>query len=1220
MRDEIVVCLLACLLLISCSESKKNCMQTGDCECMQKEDCPDDQECINGACGRLTPPPPPLGVFGSPCNRDEDCISGYCLPPGPGNGGVCTQECAGEPCPDGWECKTHVTPAGSVQLCVQAIADKLCQLCSVDSQCNAIGDLCLEVSGEFVCSKDCSLQQCPEGYDCQAVEGGARQCLPAGGSCECSEATVGLTRPCNSSNEHGTCYGTMICEPGEPLPAWGECDAPAAEPEVCNGIDDDCDGLTDDEDPSVDISALPDDPPYPSCRKGTTEGECVGLWACQIQEDRTWAWECGATDPEDEVCNGRDDNCDGVADDPFIDEAGRYVHLEHCGGCDRGCAELVAHLRRDASGEVIDGAVLCQVRLDVPVCVPRLCESGYYPYPELNPVTCAELISSACQPCNTNADCRISYDLCVNVGEDPGMFCAQSCNPASPYEGCTGQTGVQSCCPQGYTCELAFGGLFCQPEAGTCTCNQEREGITRSCFLSGAQGEMCQGVETCVADDSGQYTWSDCEPSTVVVEVCDHLDNNCDGQVDEGFVNDAGVYDTDEHCGECNVNCVARWDQEIQHAIGGCVEENGALECRIVACTTEDVAGWGVCRQDGDCLEGTYCDPVYHHCINPNPGECPGGFCGIPCTGDQDCSDYYGPGYLCDLSTNECYVPIQFVNTNREDTDGCECASTAADPTDEPDLADDFPRPGENYVDRNCDGVDGESSRALFVWSGSAQSLGTRQNPFVTIGEALAAFDPSRYTTILVAAGYYPENLVLQEGMQLHGGYSPDFSRRDIVLFPSVIRGSEPDAADPTSLPGTVHAANVQSTRTVLAGFTIHGYDVNADPPPGQPGFNSYAVYARDCNASLVVMNNVIIGGRGGDGAGGRSGDSGANGSDGGDGRDSKECDGSADCSGRSNDGGGGGENQSCFAAGGNPGATARGYYTDPQDYRGGGVNGAGGYNSMYDNSNHPDYSDLCKYDCVVSGIGTSNNGSDARPGPNGSAGTGGSGCSLPGGRIQNGHWLASAGSGGSAGTHGGGGGGGGAGGAVLNNNAFSSCTIGSKDGDLGASGGGGGGGGCAATGGTAGGGGGGTFGVFLYFSNTQGSLPKVTANRIRRGFGGMGAGGGGGGQGGLGGQGGAGGEVVQPAWCAGAGGKGGRGGDGGAGGGGGGGCGGVSYGIASNYGGSTSNPSFSDNRFETPGTSDTGGPGGSGGPSPAGAAYSGSPGTNGASGDWHVY
>jgi hypothetical protein len=1214
-----MTCLLFSLFPTGCDDPKKNCLDNGECECMHKEDCPEDQECINGACGRLVPPPPPQGAFGDPCKRAEDCVSGYCLPPGPGNGGVCTRECDPQPCPEEWECKTHITETGSAQLCVQAIPDKLCQLCSVDSQCNAIGDLCLEIGGEFVCSKDCSLFQCPAGYDCRAVEvagGSARQCQPSGGSCECSDATIGLTRPCTVSNEHGSCYGSMTCEPGDPLPVWGDCDAPEAEQEICNGLDDDCDGLTDDEDPGVDVSALPADPPYPSCRKGTAEGECVGVWACQVQADETYDWECGATDLEDEVCNGRDDNCDGVADDPFIDESGRYVHLEHCGGCGKACVELVAHLRSDAAGEVIAAAVLCQVRAEVPVCVPRLCEPGYYPYPEQNPVTCAELVSSACQPCSNNADCRISYDLCVNVGEDPGMFCAQSCNPRSPYGDCTGHTGVQSCCPEGYTCELAYGGLFCRPEAGTCTCNLERVGVTRSCFLSGAQGEMCQGVESCRSTGPDEYGWSECEPSTVVVEVCDHLDNNCDGQVDEGFINDLGKYDTDEHCGECNINCVAMWDQEIQHAIGGCVSAGGAYACRIVACTTESVGGWGLCRQDDDCISGTFCDPVYHHCINPNPEECPGGFCGISCTDDQDCSDYYGPGYLCSLQTNGCYVQIQFVDTNAEETDGCECASTAADPTDEPDVADEFPRPGENYVDRNCDGVDGESSRSLFVWSQSTQSLGTREHPFATIQEALAAFDSSRHTAVLVAAGYYPENVVLREGLQLHGGYSPDFSERDVVLFPAVIRGNEPDANDPNGVPGTVYAADIRDTRTVMAGFSIHGYDVNADPSPGQPGFNSYAVYARDCNANLLVMNNVIIGGRGGDGTDGRSGNSGSNGSNGGDGHGSQECSGSADCRDRTSDGGVGGDNSVCSQADGTRGATARGYNYDPQDYHGGGVNGAGGYNSMYDNSHHPDYYDLCKYDCVVPGGGYSNNGSDARPGPNGNSGAGGSGCSVPGGQIQNGHWQAHAGLFGGTGTHGGGGGGGGAGGAVLNNNAFSSCTIGSKNGDLGASGGGGGAGGCGSTGGSTGGGGGGTFGVFLYFSDPSGSMPVVTANRIRRGFGGMGGQGGGGGQGGLGGQGGAGGEVVQPAWCAGAGGKGGRGGDGGAGGGGGGGCGGVSYGIAGNY----ADPAFTHNRFENPGSVDTGGPGGSGGPSPVGAASSGAPGANGASGDWYVY
>jgi hypothetical protein len=41
-------------------------------------------------------------------------------------------------------------------------------------------------------------------------------------------------------------------------------------------------------------------------------------------------------------------------------------------------------------------------------------------------------------------------------------------------------------------------------------------------------------------------------------ETCDYADDDCDGSVDEGFINE-GVYDTVAHCGACNINCNNLW-------------------------------------------------------------------------------------------------------------------------------------------------------------------------------------------------------------------------------------------------------------------------------------------------------------------------------------------------------------------------------------------------------------------------------------------------------------------------------------------------------------------------------------------------------------------------------------------------------------------------------------------------------------------------------------
>ncbi len=1198
--------------------SAGDCYAQGTCECSRQEHCPEGQHCINGHCGVFEDAEVVLKDFGEPCLEDQECKSGYCLGQGPGNGQVCTEPCPSGTCPDGWTCKGGERGP----LCVQDIEERLCLDCSVDGHCNAYGDLCQSLQGNFYCTKDCTFESCPDGYTCQDITKGdsvLHQCVPSGGTCDCTATTVGITRLCENGNEFGVCYGHQTCLAGE---VWSDCDAADPTQEVCDGRDNDCDGLTDAEDPGVDVSLLPTDPPYPACRIGTAEGHCLGRWACTDQGDGSFGWECTAAQPELEECNGRDDDCNGVTDDPFIDDQGRYVDIHNCGWCGRDCTQVLTHLLRDETGQVSEDAVQCVLRDGTPTCVPQQCEAGYYPYPEQEPVGCALLRSPQCRPCVTDGDCIVSTDRCMFLDNDLDSFCLQSCSPESFYDGCSGQVGQQDCCPEGSLCTQVGGGLFCMPEGGSCRCNADTVGFERQCSLQGEQA-LCQGKQTCEQGEPGVYSWSDCEPAEVTAEVCDGRDNNCNGQVDEGFRNQAGFYDGDENCGRCNNNCLAKWNRDIQHAVGGCVFGAPAdYHCEIVQCTSEAIPGGSLCQRDEDCPTGWSCHDLFGECVRPcdtavncDAGQqCFDGWCATPCSTNTDCSNRYGSESIC--SQGACRVDYEFVDADELSSNGCECPKPESVATDEPDIYDVYPDPGWPYRDRNCDAVDGEAARALFVWSGSDSSQGTKDHPYRTIQEALAAFRPGQNSGIYVAAGTYSGNVTVSAGVRLYGGYSSDFSERDVVVYPTVIRGVEPNWEDPSVTPGTgtVTVTDVSGQTTVIAGFTILGYDVSTPAGAGESGYSTYAVFVRDCDSSLVIANNRIVAGRGGDGGRGRPGPAGASGGNGGNGHDSRECAGSADCNGQSLPGGTAGTNPSCSAANGRPGASSRGYYAqDPQDYQGGNGNGAGGYNSIYSSMGEPSISDLCKYDCQV-GAGETEGG-DAQDGVNGQAGQGGLGCPGGPGTIASGYWVGGSGGSGANGTSGTGGGGGGAGGSVLNQNQNTGCTVGNPYGDLGATGGGGGAGGCGGRGGGGGGSGGGSFGLFVFHSNQASSLPRIFGNVIVLGQGGAGGDGGAGGSGGVGGHGGLGGFSVPPAWCAGEGGSGGGGGDGGAGGGGGGGCGGVAFGIAgrqvSGYQGV--------NEFETPSGSG-GGPGGVGGPSPAGSTHQGLSGGTGLSGTLRQY
>ena len=254
-------------------------------------------------------PPPPLdegpdvevdwGELGTPCDDNEDCKSGLCIPTNEGK--VCTILCI-EECPPGFGCDLLQMPGSDpIYLCLPTHLG-LCKPCQSSADCEV--GFCVDGGppGDF-CGSPCAAG-CPDGYGCQdvnSVEGDpVEQCVVAQGECECSVLAViqAAQTGCEASNELGTCTGVRNCTAEGGLSA---CDAPAPAEEVCNGADDDCDASTDEGIADLSCGVGPCDHSQAGCVDGVPQ-------TCDALE--------GA---KPEACNGVDDDCDGDIDNGFDD-------------------------------------------------------------------------------------------------------------------------------------------------------------------------------------------------------------------------------------------------------------------------------------------------------------------------------------------------------------------------------------------------------------------------------------------------------------------------------------------------------------------------------------------------------------------------------------------------------------------------------------------------------------------------------------------------------------------------------------------------------------------------------------------------------------------------------------------------------------------------------------------------------------------------------------
>ena len=550
------------------------------------------------------------GCFRDPCGGNEDCLSGLCVEHM--GDSVCTRTCA-EDCPPGWSCKGIDALGPDVYfLCISNYAN-LCRPCATGDNCKSVGaeDVCLDYGDEgSFCGGPCETNDdCPWGFSCEdgvTVDGiETRQCTANAGVCPCTDSSVALAlwTPCDQENEWGVCDGKRVCM-AEGLTT---CDAEDPAEESCNGVDDDCDGETD-EDGCDDDNPCTED----SCKGeagcefvALDGGECLDGDACTMG-DHCDAGDCVGTPilcQDDNPCT--DDQCDGEGGCEFVPNTADCDDGDPCTVADQCSAGTCQGFPMDCDCATDED---CLEMEDGDLCNGTLlCDTSKLPY------TCAvdsETPIACDEPTGVDAPCQEA--ICDPLTGDCSVVPAHEGVACNDGDACTiGEACGDGVCSGGVALNCTDENLCtdngCDPDSGCWTSlNQapcyDGDPCTTNDHCAGGE---CAGGPALICDDDNLCTDDTCSP-----------DSGCVFTINSAPCDDGDVCTSNDQCvlGACQGGALQGCDDEDPCTMDLCASGIGCVHTLNTApCDDEDA-----CTLDDTCADGV-CTGIPANCDDDNP-------------------------------------------------------------------------------------------------------------------------------------------------------------------------------------------------------------------------------------------------------------------------------------------------------------------------------------------------------------------------------------------------------------------------------------------------------------------------------------------------------------------------------------------------------------------------------------------------------------------------